>query len=210
MKTLSAQEIEDLEKRFRANLINSASGFKSANLIGSRSKDGIDNLALFSSVFHLGAHPPLLGFVMRPLTVRRDTYSNIRELGHFTVNALPLSMSDSGHRTAAKYEASTSEFDVTSFTSELSPMGVPYVNESPLKMTCELIDDIEVKANGTRIIVGKVIELKCEEKFLGDDGFFDLSTAGVGAISNLDSYHRVEKGKRFAYPRPEEPIKTLS
>lgn len=54
------QQINELEQRFRTNLINSLSGFKSANLIGTQDKLGNTNLAIVSSVFHLGAHPPLV------------------------------------------------------------------------------------------------------------------------------------------------------
>ena len=36
--------------------------YKSANLIGSVSKDGITNVAVFSSITHLGSNPPTSGF----------------------------------------------------------------------------------------------------------------------------------------------------
>ena len=62
-------DIEDMEKIFRLNLINSVTGFKSANLIGTTSKEGITNLAVFSSITHLGSNPPFIGFVLRPTTV---------------------------------------------------------------------------------------------------------------------------------------------
>ena len=60
----SEEDIENLEKVFRINLINSCSGYKSANLIGSTSETGINNLAIFSSITHLGSNPPLLGFFL--------------------------------------------------------------------------------------------------------------------------------------------------
>ncbi|MCJ8275234.1 MAG: flavin reductase family protein, partial [Bdellovibrionales bacterium] len=56
----------DYNKRAWIKLVNSLSGFKSANLVGTQSKDGQTNLAMFSSFFHLGANPPLMGFVLRP------------------------------------------------------------------------------------------------------------------------------------------------
>ena len=39
------KNINDLEKIKKINLINSCSGYKSANLIGTISKDGITNVA---------------------------------------------------------------------------------------------------------------------------------------------------------------------
>jgi hypothetical protein len=59
------EQIENLDKIFRINLINSCSGYKSANLIGTISDKGVKNLAVFSSITHLGSNPPLLGFFFK-------------------------------------------------------------------------------------------------------------------------------------------------
>lgn len=58
--TLSRQDIQAMDQRERARLINSLSGFKSANLIGTCDKQGLENLAVVSSVVHLGSNPPCL------------------------------------------------------------------------------------------------------------------------------------------------------
>ena len=74
------EEIVELDKEFRINLINSITGAKPANLIATRSKNGKDNVAIFSSVVHLGSNPAMIGFVMRPQTDKNtDTYQNILE-----------------------------------------------------------------------------------------------------------------------------------
>ena len=41
---------------------------------------------MFSSVTHVGSNPPILGFICRPTTVTRDTYTNIKETGFYTIN----------------------------------------------------------------------------------------------------------------------------
>jgi len=77
--------IINLERKFRLNLINSITGIKPANLIGTRSLDGTDNVAVFSSIVHLGSHPAQLGFVMRPQTDNpRDTFTNIISTLHIS------------------------------------------------------------------------------------------------------------------------------
>ena len=48
------EKIKGLEKIYRLNLINSCTGYKSANLIGSIDEEGKTNLAIFSSITHLG------------------------------------------------------------------------------------------------------------------------------------------------------------
>ena len=74
----TSNDIKNLDKVYRLNLINSITGIKPANLIATRSKDGVDNVAIFSSVVHLGSNPAMIGFVMRPQSnINSDTYQNI-------------------------------------------------------------------------------------------------------------------------------------
>ena len=70
---LQPDDIAQLPERQRAAFINCLSGFKSANLVGTVSASGQANLALVSSVVHLGANPPLLAFISRPPSVDRHT-----------------------------------------------------------------------------------------------------------------------------------------
>ena len=49
MSYYTRKHIEDLDKQFRINLINSLSGYKSANLIATKSKDEITNVAIYNS-----------------------------------------------------------------------------------------------------------------------------------------------------------------
>ena len=81
MMYFDKSDIVQFDKIHRINLMNSLSGYKSANLIGSISPEGEENVAVFSSLVHLGSNPPLLGFILRPTTVPRNTYQNLKETG---------------------------------------------------------------------------------------------------------------------------------
>ena len=71
----------------RLKLINSVCGIRGVHLIGSRSNDNVSNLAIFSSVTHLGSNPSLLGFICRPSKeVKRDTLTNILSNKFYTIN----------------------------------------------------------------------------------------------------------------------------
>lgn len=83
MRKITKDELFYMSKVPRLNLVNCVTGYKSANLIGTCSENGTLNVAIFSSVTHLGSEPPLLGFILRPTTVPRDTYKNIKEIGIF-------------------------------------------------------------------------------------------------------------------------------
>ena len=87
---LNKSEIENLDRKFRLNLINSITGIKPGNLIGTKSKNGQENVAIFSSVVHLGSNPAQLGFILRPQKSREtDTFKNIKETEFYTINHIP-------------------------------------------------------------------------------------------------------------------------
>ena len=88
MKHIQLDDLNEMSKIYRLNLVNSITGYKSAHLIGSQSLDGKNNVAIFSSVIHLGSNPALIGFILRPTSVPRHTYSNIKATGIFTLNAI--------------------------------------------------------------------------------------------------------------------------
>jgi flavin reductase (DIM6/NTAB) family NADH-FMN oxidoreductase RutF len=113
---ITKQNILDFEKLYRATLINSISGFKSANLIGTISSRGNTNLAIFNSVIHFGSNPSALGFLMRPVSVERHTYENIIDTGSFTINHINKEIYRQAHQTSARYEKELSEFDACGLT----------------------------------------------------------------------------------------------
>ena len=57
---LTNEQIQQTARIKRLNIINSITGVKPANLIGSISENGHSNLAIFSSIVHLGSNPCLL------------------------------------------------------------------------------------------------------------------------------------------------------
>ena len=102
-KHISAMDLKKLDRFYRVNLLTSATGFKAAHLIGTYSKEGIANLALFSSIIHLGSNPALLGFIQRPLNDRSHTYKNIKQNGYFTINHVHENFSEKAHYTSANF-----------------------------------------------------------------------------------------------------------
>ena len=199
---LSKQNILDLEKLFRTNLINSLSGFKSANLIGTISKEGKTNLAIFSSVIHVGANPPLMGFLMRPVSVERHTYTNIKETNHFTINHINKETFKQAHQTSARYEKDVSEFNACDLTPEYTQtIMAPYVKESKIKMGLRFVEEQEIKTNGTIFMVGEIQELILPDEVILEDGFVDIEKAKTIAISGLDSYHEAMRISRLSYAK---------
>ena len=204
MKT-SLTEIMNWEERFRLKFINSISGYKGVHLIGTKAKNDITNLAIFNSIVHIGSSPPLIGFIMRPLTVERNTYTNIMDTGYYTINHVHSSFLKQAHYTSAKFADSVSEFDECNLTPEYSAgFSAPFVGESNVKLGMKLQEDIEIEANGTRLIVGTLQEVITEDDFIQDDGQIDLQKAKDVCVTGLNQYSTASKRTKFPYARLSE------
>lgn len=207
----NASNIDQMEKRYRANFINALSGFKSANLIGSINQSHQHNLAIVSSVFHIGAHPPLMGMIMRPHTVPRDTLQNIKETGVFTINHVNIEHVAQAHHTSARFAESVSEFEQVGLTPWFSSTHrAPFVAESKLKIALE-VQDIQLLAlNQTELVIGQVVEVIVDETAVEADGYIDIEQLNCAAISGLDSYHSTSRIARYGYAKPDMSPEILS
>ena len=205
MPYFSTNDINNMHHLYRINLINSCSGFKSANLIGTKSSSGISNVAIFSSVTHIGSDPALLGFFLRPTTVVRNTYENIKETGCFTINHIHESILQDAHHTSAKYDSQISEFDVTQLTEDYkNGFYAPFVKQSPVQMAMTYVEEYPIKVNGTILLIGAIKDLYIQDNLLEKDGFVNLSEAKVAAINGLDGYALPKLKTRLAYQRPKD------
>ena len=204
MKHIKISDIEDMSKIYRLNLINSVTGYKSAHLIGSQTLKGNANLAIFSSVVHLGSNPALIGFIIRPTTVPRHTYSNIKATGIFTLNAISKKQIADAHHTSAKYPENISEFDKTNLEIEKkNDWNAPYVKKSPIQMGCRYQNEYHINENDTIMIVASIEHLYVSESLLLEDGWVQLDKGDVITINGLDGYAAPQLLERFPYARPK-------
>lgn len=203
---LSKTDIQNTETKRRLNLINSISGIKAANLIGTVNGIGQTNLAIFNSVMHIGSHPALLGFIMRPdAEVRRHTYENITETGFYTINAVPMHLSEKAHFTSAKFDQSVSEFDACSLQPEfLAGFSAPFVSQSPIQIGMQFQDEIPIKINGTILIIGSVEHLFIADNLVNEKGYIDFQKANLTGVGGLNTYYSLQQINQFPYARVNE------
>jgi flavin reductase (DIM6/NTAB) family NADH-FMN oxidoreductase RutF len=199
---LLSDDIASMERRFRATFLNSLSGARQAALLGTISASGITNLALFSSLVHVGADPPLWGLLFRPDTVPRHSLANIEATGSFSLNYVPLSRIRDAHQTSAKYPADVSEFDSCGFTPGFRPdYAAPVVEESPVRIILKPEEKISLVSNGTIFLVGRIMRIECDVP-CADDGFAELTQAGIASTQGLDAWLEMNLVSRFPYARP--------
>ena len=203
---LTKEDIQNTERIKRLNIINSITGIKPANLIGTISNDGKTNLAIFSSVIHLGSNPALIGFILRPdREAGQHTFDNIKDNGSYTINHIHESFIEQAHYTSAKFSRDESEFDKCALTEEfVAAHKAPFVKESTLKLGMKIVQTIPIELNGTVLIIGEVEHLIIPDAAMDDQGQIDLSQPNDVGISGLNTYYKLEKISQFPYARPNE------
>ena len=180
-KQILFDEIMAMAKQQRVHLINSLGGFKSVALVGTSDSLGNENLAIFSSFFHIGANPPLIGMIFRPSPPERDTMNN-----------------------------GISEFDATGLTPAYkNNFFAPFVSESKVQLGIELKQKLDISINNTIMIIGEITQIFIPENCLQEDGFIDLEKANSLTCSGLDSYHKTIQLDRLSYAKPDKEITSI-
>lgn len=195
-------QIANMERLERVAFVNSLSGFKSLNLIASIDGNGNENVAIFNSVVHLGADPALLGFINRPDEVERNTLSNIKETGYYTINHIQESFIDAAHQTSARYPKGVSEFEAVGLTPEYrDAFQVPFVKESSVQISLSLVEVLPITVNNTYLIIGEILDVYLPKSILLEDGSLAIERISTVCGSSLNGYHSPKLIKRKAYAK---------
>lgn len=208
MRTITADDIHAMDKLVRVQFATSLPGPKPICLIGSVNAAGKTNLAPFSSVVHLGSNPALLGMISRPDVVERHTLANILETKVYTINHVHVGMVDAAHQCSARYPREMSEFSATGLQEHWEDsFAAPFVKESRLRIGMVLEDVLDIAANGTQMIIGRVSLVQTES--MADDGSLDLCTLESVASTALDTYFGITPLARFAYAKADRQPRRL-
>lgn len=199
-------ELDNADRVARLKIINGITGIKPANLIGTADALGQENVAVFSSVVHLGSNPALIGFVSRPSgDVPRHTLANILATKSYTINHIPEHLIKNAHYTSAKFPREVSEFERCGITPQyIDDFSAPFVLESVIKMGLTLRSVIDIPLNGTQLIIGQVVHLEVPDEAINQMGDIDLALARTAGISGLNSYYALDKIADFPYARVAE------
>lgn len=210
MQYINKSDIKNMAKIYRAQFINSLSGPKSANLIGTIDKSGQTNLSIVSSCVHLGADPPLVGMVIRPRSVPRHTLDNLLETGYYTINHIHKTIAKAAHQTSARYPKEVSEFSMVGLNEQyLKNFIAPYVRESEVKMGMKFLDRIHFTFNDTEFIVGEIVAVHFPENILSEEGSVNIAKANSLSVTGLDHYHELKALYRLSYAKPGKDIKEI-
>lgn len=203
MITITKESIHSWDRFYRANFINSLSGFKSVCLIGTKSKEGVPNLAIFSNIVHLGADPAMIGFINRPKAAAPDTIRNIEETGVYTMNHIHPGIIEQAHQTSAKYDASINEFEAVGLDMLWREDCIaPFVKDSHIQYQLSLSEIIPIPGNGTFLVTGYIESVYLEKDNREADGFLPLEKYQSITSLGIDGYYQTERLMRLAYAKP--------
>lgn len=210
MQLISSSTFQTWERFYRANFINSLTGFKSVSLLGTVNKKGQPNLGIFSSIVHIGSQPPLVGFINRPVSAAPHTLANIEATGVYTINHIHPSFLEKAHQTSAKYPEEVSEFTEVGLTPEfLEDVTAPFVKESQVKYSLKLREIIPIQLNDTYLVIGEIQNVKLEDNILLADGFLSLDRAQSICSNGIDGYYSTSLIDRYQYAKPGVETKKL-
>lgn len=205
MTKYDKKDIQNLNKSFRTNLINSILGPKPVNLIGTKSKDGIENLAIFSSLVHLGADPALIGFIQRPITDFSHTYKNILETNYYTINQINTKIYKNAHITSARVERELSEFNISNLRASYEQdFFAPFVLESHVKIGLIFREAIPIKWNNTHLIIGEIESLIFDKNCIETNGEVNPLTNDIALVSGLETYYSSQFLEKLAYVKAKD------
>ena len=209
-KWLDREGIEGLPQRYRARFVNSLSGFKSANLVGTATSRGVSACCMVSSVVHLGSNPALMGVVFRPPGEDAHNYRNLSQSGCFTLSHVTEAFYQQAHQTSARFAKGVSEFEAVGLTphwhqTDGGRFPAPAVEESPVRMGLSVQEDL-LLPNGCRFVMGAVEWVDFDPRAQAEDGFLDLSETGTMCIGGLDAYHTAQRTSRLSYAKPDQPL----
>ncbi|MFM6935095.1 MAG: flavin reductase family protein [Flavobacteriales bacterium] len=199
---IDREQLKNQDSRYRATFINSLAGVKQAVLIGTKSNNGHSNLAIFNSLIHIGANPPLWGFICRPDTIQRDTLQNILETGEYSFNFVLQTDVEKAHQTSAKYPKEESEFHACGFGECFyEGFSAPFVREAPVKIGIKFEEKIDISINGTILLIGSISFIDMDEKVIAPDGFVHLDQLKTLSCAGLDAYFDTRLIQRLSYAK---------
>ena len=186
----------DLEKSPRSHAYKLLVGLVAPRpiaLITSMDEEGRLNAAPFSAYNYLCTDPPIIGVGVtnRPnqMFVPKDTARNIRRTGEFVVNIVTEDIASQMNICATDFPEEMSEVELAGFTTVPSEkVKVPRIAEAHAALECQEFTTMEI--GRSRIILGRVVAIYVEDRFLDPEGPYVKSEElhAIGRMNGLGNY----------------------
>lgn len=170
--------------------------------IGTKGRDGVNNLAPFSFFNVVSTSPPTVVFAGgRHPNRPKDTVALAEATGVFTVNTVSETVVEAMSLTSGTYDPGADEFLIAGLTPVPGVVvDAPMVGESPANLECRVVNVIAIGDEGTStMVVGEVVAMHVAEDVLDGTGIDHDALRAVGRMAG-NTYIRTRD--RFDIPRP--------
>ena len=166
--------------------------------IATRGPQG-DNLAPYSFFNAAAYSPPQVTFAS---TGVKDSLTNIRATGVFSVNIVAAAMLHPMSETSASLPAEVDEFAQAGVEkAECAVIDAPRVADAPATLECEVIDILSLRGRDNFLVIGEVVGIHLRDDCL-KAGRFDVTTFQPLARMGYRDYAMVREV--FELKRPNE------
>ncbi|WP_435004423.1 flavin reductase family protein [Xanthomonas arboricola] len=184
---------------------NAIVGPRPIGWIGSRSAEGIANLAPYSFFNAFNYVPPIVGFAS---IGRKDSLRNIEATGEFSWNLATRPLAEAMNASAAMVPAEVDEFVLAEL--QMAPsrlIGAPRVAASPVSFECRLsqllpLQSAAGQAIETRLVLGEVVGVHLAHAALQDGIYDPAAVQTILRAGGAADYFEVQAQARFRMRRP--------
>ncbi|MEX1281259.1 MAG: flavin reductase family protein [Acidimicrobiia bacterium] len=157
----------DLTWRDAYKLLNGLVTPRPIAWVGTRSADGIPNLAPYSFFNVASADPPTILFCPQLPEGRdpKDSLANVEATGEFTVSIVSRELAERMNATSEEVAPDVDEFALGGVLPKDGDLvDAPYVSEAPAAMECRLHEIIRVGAGA--VVLGEVLAFHVDPRIL--------------------------------------------
>ncbi len=173
--------------------------------IGSRSADGVANLAPYSFFNALAYRPPTIGFCSGG---DKDSLRNIRATRVFSWSLVTRALAEAMNASSAELPPEADEFALAGLTPVQGRLvDAPMVAESPVAFECRTSDIVQLRqANGTPMnnwfVIGEVVAVHIDAALVAGGTYATAAARPIVRGGGPGDYFEIGESARFVMPRP--------
>jgi flavin reductase (DIM6/NTAB) family NADH-FMN oxidoreductase RutF len=173
--------------------------------LGTFSRSDVPNVAPFSFFVALSGTPMLVGAsIGQRKGEAKDTLTNIRETGAFTVNVVTESHLNAMNATSGDYPADIDEFRVAGLAmARAESVHAPYVADCPAVLECRLFQEVELRGAPNTFVIGEVFMIRLDPKLPFVSGTRSVETESLKPVARLWASAYAFLGETIILPRPK-------
>lgn len=184
--------------------MNSIIGPRPIGWIGSRSKDGMPNLAPYSFFNLFNYHPPIL--IFSSIGAKKDSIQNAMDSGEFTWNLVTRELAEQMNLTSISEDVDEFDFAKLDYI-EGEVVSAPRVADSLVTMECKLLScqqlkDIDGKEHPTWIAMGQVIKVHIANSMIDNNIYQAHKARRVLRAGGPADYYEISEDTLFKMKRP--------